>query len=275
MAMLGAMSLMDRLERRFGRLSFPGFLRFYALFHVMVYSLQIFRPDIGSLLDFDREKIMAGEVWRMATFLFASSGNMGVDPIGVLFFFFLIRIMMMISDALEEEWGVFKTSLFHYFAVFGLLVGNFVMPVALPGSGFIVYGAAFFAFATMFPRVEFCLFFFLPVQVRFIAMFKAGLLLLLVLAWPLVVPFLILGYGNYLLWVVLPIWRGSQRTHAQKTFRKQLQGGFGDDEEPFHKCAECHRNDVMDPEREFRVGADGEEYCDLCLEKIEADDPKG
>jgi len=266
-AMLGAMTLMNRLERRFGRLSFPGLLRFYALFHVMVYSLQIFRPDIGDLLEFDRDQIMAGEVWRMVTFLFASSGNAGVDPIGVLFFFFLIRIMMMISDALEEEWGVFKTSLFHYFGIVGLLIGNFVMPVALPASGFIVYGSAFFAFATLFPRVEFCLFFFIPVEVRFLAMVKAVLLLLLVLAVPLLLPFLLLGYGNYLLWVVLPIWRGSQRTRGQKTYRKQLKAGFGEDEEPFHKCTECHRNDVMDPEREFRVGEDGEEYCDLCLEK--------
>ncbi len=265
--MLSVMTLMDRLERRFGRLSFPGFLRYYALFHLMVYSMQIFRPDIGQLLDFDRSKIMSGEVWRMVTFLFASSGNLGVSPIGVIFFFFLMRIMMMINDALEEEWGVFKASLFHYFAVAGLLIGNFAMPEALAFSGFIIYGSAFFAFATLFPRVVWHLFLFIPVEVRFLAMFKAVLLLLGVLGNPFSIPVLLLGYSNYLLWVVLPIWRGSQRTHAQKSFRKQLKGGFGEDEEPFHKCAECHRNDVMDPEREFRVGEDGEEYCDLCLEK--------
>jgi len=235
--------------------------------------MQLFRPDIGNLLDFDRERIMAGEVWRMATFLFASSGNAGVEPIGVLFFYFLIRIMMMIGDALEEEWGVFKSSLFFYFGIAALLLGNFVMPATLPYSGFMIYGSAFFAFATLFPRFEFCLFFFLPVEVRFLAMIKALFLLLMVLAVPLLAPFLILGYGNYLLWVVLPMWRGSQKTHAQKVFRKQLKGGFGEDEEPFHKCAECHRNDVMDPEREFRVGDDGEEYCDLCLEK-HAEKPK-
>jgi len=270
-AMILPMNLMDRLERRFGRLSFPGFLRYYALFHLMVYSMQIINEDIGSLLDFDREKILAGEVWRMVTFLFASSGNLGVSVLGVVFFFFLMRIMMMISDALEESWGVFKTSMFHYFAICGLLLGNFVMPVAMPFSGFILYGSAFFAFATLFPRVVWHLFLIIPVEVRFIAMFKAVLLLLTILADPRVLPFLILGYGNYLLWVVLPIWRGSQRTTVQKTFKKKLKGGFGDDEEPFHKCVECHRNDVMDPEREFRVGEDGQEYCDLCLEKMESD----
>lgn len=269
--MLGAMTLMDRLERRFGRLSFPGFLRFYAMFHLLVYSLQLIRPDMGQLLDFNRDKIFAGEVWRVVTFLFASSGNLGVTPLGVLFFFFLMRIMMMISDALEEEWGVFKTSLFHYMAVAGLLLGNLVMPVALPFSGFILYGSAFFAFATIYPRVVWRLFFVIPVQVRFLAMFQGVLLLMLVLSAPMVLPFLILGYGNYLLWVVVPMWRGSQGTQTRKAFRKEIKGGFGVDEEPFHKCAVCHRNDVMDPEREFRVGEDGEEYCDLCLEKTEAE----
>ena len=270
-AMLGAMSLLDRLERRFGRLSFPGFLRFYALFHLMVYCMQLFRPDIGDLLDFDRDKIFAGEVWRMVTFLFASSGNVGISPLGVLFFFFLIRIMMMINDALEEEWGVFKTSVFHYFAIAGLLLGNFVMPVAMPFSGFIIYGSAFFAFATIYPRVVWHLFLVLPVEVRFIAMFKALLLVLTILGDPRLVPFLILGYGNYLIWVVVPIWRGKQRAPVRKTFGRKLKGGFGEDEEPFHQCAECHRNDVMDPEREFRVGEDGKEYCDLCLEKKNPD----
>jgi hypothetical protein len=256
------------MERRFGRLSFPGFLRYYAMFHLVVYSLQLIRPDIGSLLDFDRGRILAGEVWRLVTFLFASSGNLGVTPLGVLFFFFLIRIMMMISDALEEEWGVFKTSLFHYFATAALLLANFVLPVALPFSGFLLYGSAFFAFATIYPRVVWRIFFVIPVEVRFLAMLQGALILLLVLGDIWLLPFFLLGHGNYLLWVVLPIWRGAQRTRGQKMLRKELKGGFGADDEPFHRCAECHRNDVMDPEREFRVGEDGREYCDLCLEKI-------
>lgn len=272
--MLGPMSLLDRLERRFGRLSFPGFLRYYALFHLLVFSMQLFRPDIGDLLDFNRDKIFAGEVWRMVTFLFASSGNIGLHPIWILFFFFLIRIMMMINDALEEEWGVFKTSMFHYFAIVGLLAGNFVMPVVMPFSGFIIYGAAFFAFATIHPRVVWHLFLVIPVEVRFIAMFKAFFLVLTILGDPRVVPFLLLGYGNYLLWVVVPMWKSRAGTAGQKPFGKKLKHGFGEDEEPFHKCVACHRNDVMDPEREFRVGEDGEEYCDLCLEKIEADEVK-
>jgi hypothetical protein len=54
------MTIFDRMERRFGWLSFPGFLRYYALFHVLVFVLQYIRPDIGEVLEFDRAKILSG-----------------------------------------------------------------------------------------------------------------------------------------------------------------------------------------------------------------------
>ena len=73
---------MNRMERRFGWMAFPGFLRFYAILHAMVYVLQVLRPDIGFLLEFDRDLILQGEVWRLVTFLFASSGFAGIGAFG-------------------------------------------------------------------------------------------------------------------------------------------------------------------------------------------------
>jgi hypothetical protein len=120
-----------QLEQRFGWLSFPGFLRFYALLHALVYLLQLVRPDIGALLEFDRAKILSGQVWRVVTFLFSSSGFAGIGMIGVLFFYFMVMIAFMMSDALEGAWGVFKTSLFYYFGILALIVANFVFPYGL------------------------------------------------------------------------------------------------------------------------------------------------
>ena len=75
MAMMGGEMVFSKgFERRFGWVGFPGFLRYFALLHVLVYVLQIARPGIGLLLMFDRGSIQAGEVWRVVTFLFASSG---------------------------------------------------------------------------------------------------------------------------------------------------------------------------------------------------------
>ncbi|HVJ46378.1 MAG TPA: hypothetical protein VM511_08345 [Luteolibacter sp.] len=256
------MRFLDRLERKAGWLSFPGFLRFYVLFHALVFALQIFRPDIGLLLEFDRTKIMAGEVWRLMTFLFASSGVGGVTPMGALFFFFMVMIAFMISDALEGAWGVFRTSMFFYAGWMFLIVGNFISPVEFPSSGFLLYGTAFLAFATLFPKVEFRLFFILPVQVRFLAMIQGGIAVLSAILSPGLLPILLLGHLNYLLWAGIPALRGQARVMQSSQRRRSFNAKKLSKEEAFHRCASCGRTEISDSTLEFRIGADGQEYCD-------------
>jgi hypothetical protein len=256
------MSRIDRFERRFGWLSFPGFLRYYAILHGLVYVLQIFRPDIGMLLEFDRAAIFSGEVWRLVTFLFSSSGFGGIGAMGAIFFFFMIMIAFMMSDAIEGAWGVFRTSLFYYCGILGLIVANLVFPHTMQGSGFLLYGAAFFAFATLFPRVEFLLFFILPVQVRVLAWIKAGVLVLGVLGNFWLLPFFLLAYANYLVFAGIPALRGSARVMESAQRRRKFNAAKEPEHVAFHTCSVCGRTDASDPELEFRVGPDGREYCD-------------
>jgi hypothetical protein len=255
------------MERRFGWLAFPGFLRFYALFHVAVYALQIFRPDLGMLLEFDANKIFAGEVWRMVTFLFASSGTRGVGTIGILFFFFLIMLMFMVSDSLESAWGVFRTSMFFYAGYFCLLVANFVCPAVINGSGFLIYASAFLAFATLFPRVELRLMMILPVQVRFLGILEVALVVLTILGKPVLAPFFLLAYLNYILFAGIPALRGQAKVMQSAGRRKEFGKRKLPKSEAFHRCKVCDRTEISDPSLEFRIGADGEEYCDEHLPK--------
>ncbi len=256
------MSRIDRLERRLGGLSFPGFLRYYAILHALVYVLQMVRPDIGRLLEFDRAAILSGEVWRVVTFLFSSSGFGGIGLLGAIFFYFMVMIAFMMSDALEGAWGVFRTTMFCYCGVLGLVVANFLIPGAMQGSGFLLYGSAFFAFATLFPRVEFLMFFILPVQVRFLAYIQAAFLVLGVLGDWRMLPFFLLGYANYLVWAGIPALRGRAMVMEAAQRRRKFQAAKEPGDEAFHSCEVCGRSDVSDPGLEFRVGADGHEYCE-------------
>lgn len=253
------MTLLDRLEKRFGWLAFPGLLRFYAIFHGIVYVLQWFRPDLGKLLEFDLGRIMAGELWRTVTFLIASSGSIGAGVFGILATLFFIMVAFMMSDALEEAWGVFRTTLFHLTGFMGLILANFLFPTLMPESGTLIYGAAFFAFATLFPKVEFLLLFILPVQVRFLAWLNVGIWLLAVLRDWRMLPFLLLGYLGYLIFAGVPallgMRRGGSLVPPVTPFRRKAEV------EAFHSCAVCQRTEVSDPGLEFRVGADGREYC--------------
>ncbi len=256
----GVMLFLDRMERRLGWLSFPGFLRFYALFHLLVYGLGILRPGLGELLEFDREKILAGEAWRVVTFLF--SGFRAGGAFGLIFLFFMVMIANLMSDALEGAWGVFKTSMFHYVGVIGLIAGNFLYPDGFSGSGFFLYQSAFFAFATLFPRVEFRLFLILPVQVRWLAIFLAVVMFLPVLGSPLLLPFYLLSFANYIFWAGIPALKGGARVAQSARRRTKFKAAAGPASEAFHACEVCGRTDVTDPGLDFRVGADGKEYCE-------------
>lgn len=247
---------LGRLERRLGGLSFPGFLRYYAMMHALVYLLQWVRPDIGELLEFDRSKIFAGEIWRVVTFLFASSGTGGIGGLGLMMMVFLVMIASMMSAAMEDAWGAFKTTLFHAVGILALIIGNFFLPEVLPGSGFLLYSASFFAFATLFPKVEFLLFFILPVQVRFLAWIQAAVLALTVATHVGLAPYFLLGYANFLIFAGIPAMRG---TAARQ--KSRLAGESGPEDEAFHTCRACDRTDVTHRELDFRVGHDGHEYC--------------
>lgn len=271
------MEFLDKWERKLGWMSFPGLLRYYALFHVLVFLLQYINPGIAGLLEFDLGKILSGEVWRAVTFLFSTSGLGGLGGLTLLFIYFMVVIGFMVSDGLEEAWGIFRTSMFLYTGFFGLLLANVVyslifqqllgISISFPGTGMFVYESAFLAFATLFPQVELLIFFILPVQVRWLAMFAALGLLFSVFQSPLIIGFIILGFGNYLLWAGIPALRGKARIARSTVRRKGFQKKIMDNEESFHRCVKCDRTEVSDPDLEFRMAENGKEYCEEHLEE--------
>lgn len=260
------MEFLDKWEKKFGWMSFPGVLKYYALFHVLVYLLQIVNPYIGTVLNFDKAKIMQGEVWRVVTFLFADSASGGMGAFGMLFLFFMVMIAFLMSDALEGAWGVFRTTLFYYAGFIGLLLGNFLYAFPMPGSGFFIYTSAFFAFATLFPKHEFLMFLIIPVQVRWLAMIGVIPLVLVLFSAPLYFGYVILGFGNYILWAGIPAIKGRAKLAESASRKKKFQSGKPSADTAFHVCKKCGKTEISDPNLEFRISEDGDEYCEDHLE---------
>ncbi len=260
------MEFLDKWEKKLGWLSFPGLLRYYALFHVLVFLLQYLNPAIGEILEFDKAKIMQGEVWRVFTFLFADGGFGGSGAFGMLFLFFMVMIAFMMSDTLESAWGVFRTSMFYYAGFLGLLVGNFLYPVSMPGSGLFIYTSAFFAFATLNPKHEFLMFLVIPVQVRWLAILGTIPLILMMFSMPIYVPYIFLGFANYIFWAGIPAIRGQARVAGSASRKRKFEKAKLSGEMAFHRCKKCDRTEVSDPDLEFRMAGDGEEYCEEHLD---------
>jgi len=259
------MSFLDRLERRAPWLAFPGFLRYYALFHVLVFVLQLIRPDIGQVLEFDRAKILSGEVWRLVTMFFANSEFGSPRSImSLIFLFFAVNFVFMVGDGLEGAWGPFKASLFYYTGILLVLAANFaysVYSVAVPLSGTVLYASAFLAFCTIFPKLEILLFFVLPVQVRFLGMLMAAGFVMSAVSTPDQLPFLLVAFANYFIWAAIPALRGTAKVIEAGKRKKAFSSSKLSAAEAFHTCAVCRKTDVSDPQLEFRIGQDGEEYC--------------
>jgi hypothetical protein len=230
--------------------------------HVLVFVLQFIRPDIGALLQFDRARILSGEVWRVATCFFAVSEFGRPSLISILFLVCAVNFAFMISDGLEGAWGAFKTTVFYYLGIVLILVANFAYPFPIPFSGFALYASAFLAFALMYPKVEILLMFILPVQVGLLGVIEGVLILLLVISEPALLPFVLLGFANFIFWAGIPALRGTAKVMESAKRRKRFNASKESKEEAFHVCAVCDRTDATDPQMEFRVGADGREYCD-------------
>ncbi|RYD22881.1 MAG: hypothetical protein EOP88_06380 [Verrucomicrobiaceae bacterium] len=256
------MSFLDRLERRWGWIAFPGLLRYYALMHVMVLVVQYLRPGVGEMLAFDRGKILSGEVWRLATMFFASPGFGNTSPLFLLLLVYCaVTVMFMVSDGLESAWGSFKTTLFLLTGIVSIVAMNFVYPSAVPLSGSLLYASAFLAFATLFPREQLLVFFFLPVQIRFLGMLVGAGVLLMLLGSPLLAPFFLVVFANYFLWAGIPALRGTALVIESGQRRKRFNAAKMPASEAFHTCKVCGKTDTSDPHAEFRIGKDGEEYC--------------
>src|SRR5689334_5158773 len=98
--------LLARLERRFGRFAFHGLTYALVVAQAVVFVLELTNPGFAQLLALDRDKVMAGQVWRLVTYLFIPPSQ---SPIWVLFALYWLYLM---GTNLESHWGAFKYQFF-------------------------------------------------------------------------------------------------------------------------------------------------------------------
>jgi hypothetical protein len=257
-----AVRWLDSIERRLGWLSFPGLFKYLTFLGVIAFACQWVRPDIGFLLDFDHEGVFKrGEVWRIFTFIMAPMGNGGFSAVGVLFLFFAVMISFLISDSLESAWGPTRTTLYILVAWVGMAVSHLVFAPSWLGSGTMLYSSLFFAFATLFPRVEFSLFFLIPVQVRFLAMISGVLLAMNAIRSPSSLYIIVPALLPYCLWVLPDVIHGRKSLVAAAQRRRKFNVSKLPESVPFHKCEVCQRTERDPADLEFFVMPDGKEYC--------------
>ena len=168
---------LDRFCRKHPRLTLPGLMRYIVIGNVLVYLLDFFGtngyPIASSLLGFSADAIAHGQIWRIVTFIFVPLS--GQNPV---VFALSLYLYYFIGNALEREWGSNKFTIFYFFGVvLNILVGFLVGGASMH----YVNLSMFFAFATLYPDLQFLLFFIIPVKAKWLAWFDAAFFALSVL----------------------------------------------------------------------------------------------
>lgn len=252
------MSLLSRLDAKFGRFAVPNLTLIFIAGQVLVYVFEQFAQTEGrsvlQFIDLDMATVMNGEVWRLVTFLFTP------PTMNVIFAFFYWYLFYLFGTTLEADWGVFRYNVFlvmGYLASLALaLVTTLIFgpgPVAA-NNGFL-YGTVFLAFARFYPEFVMYIFFILPVKIKWLALLQwFGYAVAFLFGGWMVRAMVVASVFNYLLFFGRSIWYDIK--HAERRMRFQAKA-MGKSSRIVHRCHVCGLSSDDSPRTQFR-------YCSQC-----------
>ena len=225
------MSLLNRLERLFGRFAPENLSLYLVAGQVFVFLLAMLGRDFTGLLALQADLVLAGEYWRPFTFVFDPPL---VSPVFIAFAWYMFYLM---GSALEHFWGAFRYTLFLFLGWLFTVAVAFIFP-HVPVTNVFAAGSVFLAFAYLNPDFELLIFFILPVKIKWIALIQwiGYAFLLIVSSWPgrLII---LASIANFLVFFSNDIVRrmvSGRRRMAQHQTRQF--SAKNDPEEPRHRC---------------------------------------
>ena len=222
-----------------------------------------------SLLCFDRNLILHGQVWRLITYpLTYYNNNILLTAVALFCYYSLGR-------AMENIWGTLRFNL--YYLTGGVMMDIYCM--IFGGRADVTYLnlSLFLSYATLFPDSTFLLFFIIPVKAWIFALVDLAMVLFGLIADPFPYNlFSVVSLANYFLFFgkdVLNVIPMSWRANISRLFHRgpkqqkakvihfnagSYEASHATPKAPYtHRCTVCGRTDVTNPELEFR-------YCSKC-----------
>jgi len=249
------MDLISKLERRFSSWAIPNlavYLIALQLIGVVLLMGNYIHPT--DLILYGSAVVDLGQWWRLLAFM------MLPKTMSPLWLFFAFYIFYLIGNSLEQHWGAFRFNLFILSGYLLTIAMAFINPGAIITNIYFL-GGVFLAFATLFPNIEFRLFFILPVKVKWL-----GWLTVATYVWMLVTPAkgdpLLMGnqlgvvaaFANYLLFFGRSLFRNVKADVRRKSFVAERAAATA---RPMHECAVCGKTDKSHELMHFR-------YCSAC-----------
>ena len=251
------MGFFNRFERALGRFAIPGLALYLIGGQVMFLGFALLgRFDLERIL-LVPALILQGEFWRLFTFAFVPPVSGQLTMVGAVFLAVSWYFFHMISQALENHWGVFRFNLFFLLGWALTVAVSFLTPYQATGYSFFAV-SVFLAFAFLNPDFELYLFFILPVKIKWFAlvMWLGFAYVLVVGGWNARLAVLA-ATGNFLAFFARDIVQRIRtgRQHMQQQVRRSAFRA--DENEARHRCVVCGKTDLTDRQMDFR-------YCSKC-----------
>ena len=154
---------LDRLSYKLRKVCIPNLMMYLVIAMAGVFVVELFVPTmpLRFYLYFDRSLILAGQWWRIITWIFIPTNSSIVWIIFSLYFYYLI------GSGLEQRWGSFKFNLYYLVGIIATVIGGFIIGAT---DNTYLNLSLFFAFAVLYPDYELLLFFFIPIKVKWLAL---------------------------------------------------------------------------------------------------------
>ena len=252
------MSLLDRLERKFGRYAIPNLMRYIVFLYGFGMVLRMTVPSLYvNYLMLDASKILQGQIWRVFTFLLQCPSN------SLFFFIITLYFYYMIGDILERSWGSFRFNLYYFTGVVGTIIASLLIYV-LTGRVYyldttFINASLFLAFAFEYPDMEVLLMFILPIKMRWMAYASIVMYAMNFIQGNIGTKIAIfVSLLNFILFFTSIIRRkgySPKQIRRKMTYQKAVKQSRNSSNR--HKCAICGRTESDDESLEFR-------YCSRC-----------
>ena len=263
------MTLIDRLERRFGWIAIPGVVKVIVAFQALIWVLNMFRDNdlrFHELLSLDKDLILSGEVWRLFSFILIPPAEAGA----VIFMLFAVFFTIFMGNMLEQIWGSFRLTLYLLGGIVSVVIAEFAIgfngDATLPT--FLIVESILFACAVYNPNYVIHLFGIIPIRLFWIALFAAAYLFIIATQSLIIAALIIISLMNFFV-VFVPGMKKSIQVKAQVSSRRnQFEKSKMSPDEAFHYCKYCGKTEQDDEELVFRVAANGEEFCEDCRDQV-------
>ncbi len=181
------------LERRMSWLEIPNLAVLLVTLQAIGFLFVMMDPIWLPRFALIPEAVKAGEYWRLVTFL---ALPLATSPIWVIF---TLWFLYFVVNAIENEWGAFKTTLYVLTSVVLMIAFSFAFDFPITQiSGF--ESTLFLASAALFPEMEILLFMVMPVKMKWLARLTMAFLAFnFVMADWMNRLYLVAIYSNYLL----------------------------------------------------------------------------